>query len=75
MDDASFAAGEEVSGCCFDRSEEVSHRRCEISRAVRSANLCGSTNHIEQNLIELNKGPLPEDVLKALDEVGRKRGQ
>ncbi|KAJ7171727.1 hypothetical protein C8R43DRAFT_1120109 [Mycena crocata] len=26
-------------------------------------------NHIEQNLIDLEKGPLPEEVLKALDEA------
>ncbi|KAJ7499440.1 Aldo/keto reductase [Mycena latifolia] len=28
-----------------------------------------SLNHIEQNLIDLEKGPLPDDVLKALDEA------
>ncbi|KAJ7171728.1 Aldo/keto reductase [Mycena crocata] len=28
-----------------------------------------SLNHIEQNLIDLEKGPLPEEVLKALDEA------
>ncbi|KAJ7087330.1 Aldo/keto reductase [Mycena belliarum] len=28
-----------------------------------------SLNHIEQNLIDLEKGPLPEAVLKALDEA------
>lgn len=31
-----------------------------------------STNHIEQNLVDLEKGPLPEDVLKALDEAWEK---
>ncbi|KIP06781.1 hypothetical protein PHLGIDRAFT_19377 [Phlebiopsis gigantea 11061_1 CR5-6] len=28
-----------------------------------------SLNHIEQNLIDLEKGPLPEEVLKVLDEA------
>ncbi|KAJ7124547.1 Aldo/keto reductase [Mycena epipterygia] len=28
-----------------------------------------SLNHIEQNLVDLEKGPLPEEVLKALDEA------
>jgi len=28
-----------------------------------------STKHIEQNMIDLEKGPLPEDVVKALDEA------
>ncbi|VDB87118.1 unnamed protein product [Peniophora sp. CBMAI 1063] len=28
-----------------------------------------STKHLEQNLIDLEKGPLPEDVLEALDEA------
>ncbi|RDX42990.1 Aldo/keto reductase [Lentinus brumalis] len=28
-----------------------------------------STKHIEQNLIDLEKGPLPEEVVKALDEA------
>ncbi|RPD64666.1 Aldo/keto reductase [Lentinus tigrinus ALCF2SS1-7] len=28
-----------------------------------------STKHIEQNLIDLEKGPLPEEVLKVLDEA------
>ncbi|KAJ7499457.1 Aldo/keto reductase [Mycena latifolia] len=28
-----------------------------------------SLNHIEQNLIDLEKGPLPDEVLKALDEA------
>ncbi|KAF7972036.1 hypothetical protein HWV62_19261 [Athelia sp. TMB] len=28
-----------------------------------------STKHIEQNLLDLEKGPLPEDVVKALDEA------
>lgn len=27
-----------------------------------------STNHIEQNMVDLEKGPLPDDVVKALDE-------
>ena len=27
-----------------------------------------STKHLEENLIDLEKGPLPEDVVKALDE-------
>jgi aflatoxin B1 aldehyde reductase len=31
-----------------------------------------STNHIEQNLVDLEKGPLPDDVLKALDEAWEK---
>lgn len=42
------------------------------SRAGRQANLCNSTNHIEQNLKDLDKGPLPEDVIKALDEACEK---
>lgn len=28
-----------------------------------------STTHIEQNLLDLEKGPLPEEVLKALDDA------
>ncbi|KAJ7664688.1 Aldo/keto reductase [Mycena rosella] len=28
-----------------------------------------SLNHIEQNLVDLEKGPLPEEVVKALDEA------
>ncbi|KAJ7477259.1 Aldo/keto reductase [Mycena galericulata] len=28
-----------------------------------------SLNHIEQNLLDLEKGPLPDDVVKALDEA------
>jgi len=28
-----------------------------------------STNYIEQNLIDLDKGPLPDEVVKALDEA------
>nr|GAT45964.1 predicted protein [Mycena chlorophos] len=28
-----------------------------------------SLNHIEQNMLDLEKGPLPEDVVKALDEA------
>ncbi|KAM0756647.1 Aldo/keto reductase [Meredithblackwellia eburnea MCA 4105] len=28
-----------------------------------------SNNHLEQNLVDLEKGPLPEDVIKALDEA------
>lgn len=27
-----------------------------------------STKHIEQNMIDLEKNPLPEEVVKALDE-------
>ena len=28
-----------------------------------------STKHIEQNMVDLEKGPLPEDVVKALDQA------
>lgn len=28
-----------------------------------------STKHIEQNMKDLEKGPLPEEVVKALDEA------
>ncbi|KAJ8699836.1 hypothetical protein PTI98_002917 [Pleurotus ostreatus] len=28
-----------------------------------------SLKHIEQNLVDLEKGPLPEDVVKALDDA------
>ena len=31
-----------------------------------------STKHIEQNLKDLEKGSLPEDVVKALDEAWEK---
>ena len=31
-----------------------------------------STTHIEQNLVDLEKGPLPEDVVKALDAAWEK---
>ena len=32
------------------------------------AHALSSTKQIEQNLKDLDKGPLPEDVVKALDE-------
>ena len=28
-----------------------------------------STKHIEQNMVDLEKGPLPDDVVKALDQA------
>ena len=31
-----------------------------------------STKHIEQNLVDLEKGPLPDEVVKALDEACEK---
>ena len=34
----------------------------------REAHALSSTKQIEQNLKDLDKGPLPEDVVKALDE-------
>ncbi|KAJ7122982.1 Aldo/keto reductase [Mycena epipterygia] len=48
----------------------ISHHSL-MSREHGDAVLIGasSLNHIEQNLIDLEKGPLPEEVLKALDEA------
>lgn len=36
------------------------------------ADLVHSTKHIDENLKDLDKGPLPEDVVKALDEAWEK---
>ena len=36
------------------------------------ADVCVSTKHIEQNLIDLDKGPLPDVVVRALDEAWEK---
>lgn len=36
------------------------------------ADVRDSTKHIEQNMKDLEKGPLPEDVVKALDEAWEK---
>ena len=43
----------------------------QLGRKYPDAILIGasSTTHIGQNLVDLEKGELPEDVLKALDEV------
>jgi len=43
----------------------------QLKREYGDAILIGasSLNHIEQNLIDLEKGPLPDDVVKALDEA------
>ncbi|KJA27232.1 hypothetical protein HYPSUDRAFT_35849 [Hypholoma sublateritium FD-334 SS-4] len=48
----------------------ISHHSL-LKREYGDAVLIGasSLNHIEQNLIDLEKGPLPEDVLKALDSA------
>lgn len=42
-----------------------------LKREIGDAIIIGasSTKHIEQNLIDLEKGPLPDDVVKALDEA------
>ena len=41
----------------------------QLKRKYGDAIIIGasSTKHIEQNLIDLEKGPLPEEVVKALD--------
>lgn len=43
----------------------------QLKREYRDAVLIGasSVKHIEQNLIDLEKGPLPDEVVKALDEA------
>lgn len=43
----------------------------QLKREHGDAVLIGasSLNHIEQNLIDLEKGPLPDDIVKALDEA------
>ncbi|RPD52596.1 Aldo/keto reductase [Lentinus tigrinus ALCF2SS1-6] len=48
----------------------ISHHSL-MKREYGDAVLIGasSTKHIEQNLIDLEKGPLPEEVLKVLDEA------
>ncbi|KLO16931.1 Aldo/keto reductase [Schizopora paradoxa] len=48
----------------------VSHHSL-MKREFGDAVLIGASSlkHIEQNLIDLEKGPLPEDVVKALDEA------
>ncbi|KZV72567.1 Aldo/keto reductase [Peniophora sp. CONT] len=48
----------------------ISHHSL-LSREHGDAVIIGasSTKHLEQNLVDLEKGPLPEDVLKALDEA------
>ncbi|KAG6901131.1 hypothetical protein C0995_016729 [Termitomyces sp. Mi166 len=48
----------------------ISHHSL-LSREHGDAVLIGASSlkHIEQNLIDLEKGPLPEDVVKALDEA------
>lgn len=42
----------------------------QLKREYGDAIIIGasSTKHIEQNMKDLDKGPLPEDVVKALDE-------
>ena len=40
----------------------------ESDHQVNEANVLSSTKQIEQNLKDLEKGPLPENVVKALDE-------
>ncbi|KAG6845547.1 hypothetical protein H0H87_007791 [Tephrocybe sp. NHM501043] len=48
----------------------ISHHSL-LSRDHGDAVLIGASSlkHIEQNLLDLEKGPLPEDVVKALDEA------
>ncbi|KAJ7046581.1 Aldo/keto reductase [Mycena alexandri] len=48
----------------------ISHHSL-LSREYRDAIIIGasSLDHIEQNLIDLEKGPLPDEVLTALDEA------
>ncbi|KAF8906055.1 Aldo/keto reductase [Gymnopilus junonius] len=48
----------------------ISHHSL-LKREYGDAVLIGasSLNHIEQNLVDLEKGPLPEEVVKALDEA------
>ncbi|PPQ85274.1 hypothetical protein CVT25_010047 [Psilocybe cyanescens] len=48
----------------------ISHHSL-LKREYGDAVLIGASSlkHIEQNLVDLEKGPLPDDVVKALDEV------
>ena len=39
---------------------------------LREADVRTSTRHIEENLTDLEKGPLPDDVVEALDEAWKK---
>lgn len=46
----------------------------QLGKEYNDAILIGasSTKHIEQNMVDLEKGPLPEDVIKALDQAWEK---
>ena len=71
MDDASRAAGQGIPWWHSDWSEQISRSLCDLVRSKQSSQPMKehSTKHIEQDLIDLDKGPLPQDIVKALDEA------
>ncbi|KDR73431.1 hypothetical protein GALMADRAFT_212339 [Galerina marginata CBS 339.88] len=64
-------AAEEGSRFDPNRNQGQNYRRSLLKREYGDAIIIGASSlkHIEENLVDLEKGPLPEEVVKVLDEA------